>query len=159
MPVRFWPNLSCSRTCTGVLSSCFIGGYALESRCHLGRTILYDTAGKLHWSVDVRTHRIGVLIDQVLNNDWDDGEGGPPVPKAQPEDDCVVRGFFLLLPAVLVLTQPCSARNAILGNTAILLIHPLLSLAHKRLAFQHQPFPVCNHLYKLLAKSAHTACS
>ncbi|KAG8853365.1 putative lipase atg15 [Tulasnella sp. 330] len=72
--------------CNGVLSTCAIGGYAMESRCHNGKTILYDTVSKLHWGVDIRTHRIGVIIDQLLAEDW---EEGVPVPKAEPEDDCI----------------------------------------------------------------------
>jgi len=72
--------------CTGVLSSCGIAGYAMESRCHQGKTILYDTMTKLNWSADVRTHRIGVVIDQLLSKDW---EEDLPVPVAAPEDDCV----------------------------------------------------------------------
>lgn len=28
----------------------------MESKCHLGQTILYDTVNKLGWSVDIRTH-------------------------------------------------------------------------------------------------------
>ncbi|KIO18591.1 hypothetical protein M407DRAFT_246439 [Tulasnella calospora MUT 4182] len=72
--------------CNGVMSSCAIAGYAMESRCHLGVSSVYDTMTKLNWSSDVRTHRIGVVIDQLLSKDW---EEGLPVPKAEPEDDCV----------------------------------------------------------------------
>ncbi|KAG9002703.1 putative lipase atg15 [Tulasnella sp. JGI-2019a] len=72
--------------CNGVLSSCAIAGYAMETRCHNGKTILYDTVSKLNWGADIRTHRIGVIIDQLLAKDW---EEGLPVPKAEPEDDCV----------------------------------------------------------------------
>jgi hypothetical protein len=42
--------------CTGKLSSCYAAGFAMESKCHLGQTILYDTVNKLGWSVDIRTH-------------------------------------------------------------------------------------------------------
>ncbi|KIM26024.1 hypothetical protein M408DRAFT_73453 [Serendipita vermifera MAFF 305830] len=64
-------------TCTGVLSSCAIAGYAMESRCHLGKKRLYDTVTKYGWSQDVRTHRIGVIIDRLLAEDWEEGK---PVP-------------------------------------------------------------------------------
>ncbi|GAA6002216.1 hypothetical protein JCM10207_003131 [Rhodosporidiobolus poonsookiae] len=56
--------------CTGPISSCAIAGFALESRCHTGKTILYDSVGRLHWSVDVRTHPIHVVIEQLLKEDW-----------------------------------------------------------------------------------------
>ena len=56
-------------TCTGVTSYCSIGGFALESRCHLGQVILYDTVQKLKWSVDARNHGIKVVVDKLLAND------------------------------------------------------------------------------------------
>ena len=66
-------------TCTGVLSSCAIAGYAMESRCHLGRKRVYDTVTRYGWSVDVRTHRIGIIIDKLLAEDWDKpGDDGSP---------------------------------------------------------------------------------
>lgn len=43
----------------------------MESRCHTGQTILFDTVGKLGWSVDTRTHSISQVIDRVLQPDWD----------------------------------------------------------------------------------------
>jgi lipase ATG15 len=78
-------------TCTGVLSSCAIAGYAMESRCHLGRKRLYDTVTRYGWSVDVRTHRIGVVIDRLLAEDWDkpgdDGTPGREVPELTWDDE------------------------------------------------------------------------
>ncbi|GAA5975590.1 hypothetical protein JCM5350_002661 [Sporobolomyces pararoseus] len=56
--------------CTGTISTCAIGGFALESRCHTGKTILYDTVGRLGWSVDIRTHPIHIIIDYLLKDDW-----------------------------------------------------------------------------------------
>ena len=56
-------------TCTGVTSFCSIGGFALESRCHLGQVILYDTVQRLKWSVDARTHGIKVVVDKLLADD------------------------------------------------------------------------------------------
>jgi len=56
-------------TCTGVTSLCSIGGFALESRCHLGQVVLYDTVQKLGWSVNVRNHGIKVVVDKLLADD------------------------------------------------------------------------------------------
>ena len=56
-------------TCTGVTSFCSIGGFALESRCHLGQVILYDTVQKLNWSVNARNHGIKVVVDKLLADD------------------------------------------------------------------------------------------
>lgn len=56
-------------TCTGVTSFCSIGGFALESRCHLGQVVLYDTVQKLKWSVNARNHGIRVVVDSLLADD------------------------------------------------------------------------------------------
>ena len=56
-------------TCTGLASFCSIGGFALESRCHLGQVILYDTVQKLGWSVNARNHGIKVVVDNLLADD------------------------------------------------------------------------------------------
>ncbi|KDQ50269.1 hypothetical protein JAAARDRAFT_42266 [Jaapia argillacea MUCL 33604] len=86
-------------TCNGVSSTCAIAGYAMESRCHLGKVIKYDTVSKLNWGVDVRTHPIRVVIERLLAEDWEpapkDGkEGdergkGKQVPEPIEEEDCV----------------------------------------------------------------------
>lgn len=75
-------------TCTGVISSCGVAGYALESRCHLGKVILYDTVTKLGWSVNVANHAIKVVIENLLHDDWDK-ENGLEVPIVGDEEDCV----------------------------------------------------------------------
>jgi lipase ATG15 len=81
-------------TCTGVGSPCVAAGYALETHCHMGKTILYDTVGRLGWHVDVRTHRIGDVITRLLEleEEW---EPGRSVPAAREEIDCVVSSSFL----------------------------------------------------------------
>lgn len=76
-------------TCTGIGSPCVAAGYALETGCHLGKTILYDTVGRLGWHVDVRTHRIADVITRLLELD-EDWEEGRKVPTAHEETDCVV---------------------------------------------------------------------
>ncbi|KAI0062303.1 alpha/beta-hydrolase [Artomyces pyxidatus] len=74
--------------CTGFGSPCASAGYALETRCHLGRTILYDTVGKLGWRVDVRKHPIKEVILNVLEleQEWEEGRD---VPTAVAEADCI----------------------------------------------------------------------
>lgn len=61
----------------------------LTHSCHLGKTIRYDTVGKRNWSVSIQTHPIKVVIERVLNEDWDP-ENGLEVPAAEEEKDCVV---------------------------------------------------------------------
>ena len=81
-------------TCNGVLSSCALGGYAMESKCHLGRSIVYDTVSNLGWAVDIRTHTIVNVIEKLLAEPWPPSmEVGREVPEAVAEDDCVVSTF------------------------------------------------------------------
>ncbi|KAJ7205011.1 Alpha/Beta hydrolase protein [Mycena pura] len=75
-------------TCTGVTSSCALGGYALESRCHQGQRILYDTVTKRGWSVDSRQHPIQFIVENLLNEDWDPA-AGVAVPAVDQQTDCV----------------------------------------------------------------------
>ena len=82
--------------CTGFGSPCVAAGYALETRCHLGKSIVYDTVGKLGWRVDVRNHPIKLVIGDVIERHMDDGWEEDhdgflrAVPAARSEDDCVV---------------------------------------------------------------------
>lgn len=65
-----------------------MGGYALESKCHLGNVALYDTVTKLKWSVAIGNHGIRAVID-LLSKDFDpDNEISVPV--AEPQEDCIV---------------------------------------------------------------------
>jgi hypothetical protein len=74
--------------CTGVSSTCALGGYALESKCHLGNVVLYDTVTKHRWSVGIANHGIRTVVD-LLSEDFDP-ENGISVPIAEPQKDCVV---------------------------------------------------------------------
>ena len=41
-------------------------------RCHLGKTVLYDTVTKLDWSVSIFKHQISVMVDLLAEEqDWD----------------------------------------------------------------------------------------
>ena len=118
-------------TCSGVGSPCASAGYALETRCHLGKSIVYDTVGKLGWRVDVRKHPIKEVILNVIEQvvpdggwdwEWECEEGGGgggggeecggrrrkglPVPIARPELDCVVSTTVSALqPALIVMSS------------------------------------------------------
>ncbi|KAJ7172323.1 alpha/beta-hydrolase [Mycena filopes] len=59
--------------CTGIGSVCAQGGYALETKCHLGKSIIFDTVNKLGWKVDVRKHVIRDVITKVLEADGSNG--------------------------------------------------------------------------------------
>jgi len=72
-------------TCNGPFSPCALVGYALETKCHLGQTILLDTVNELGWGVDPRTHVINVIIDRLLGpkSEW----FGPPDEESQDDVD------------------------------------------------------------------------
>ncbi|KAF8682534.1 Alpha beta-hydrolase [Rhizoctonia solani] len=62
------------------VSPCFglVVGSCLKTttnRCHLGQSIIYDTVTELHWSADIRTHGIVVVIEQLLAADWSEQTG------------------------------------------------------------------------------------
>ena len=82
--------------CTGFGSPCVAAGYALETRCHIGKSIVYDTVGKLGWRVDVRTHPIRTVILEVIEREMQDGWEEDcdgflrAVPAAKVEEDCIV---------------------------------------------------------------------
>jgi len=69
--------------CIGARSSCYYAGFALESKCHLGRVCVYDTVEKLKWRSDIRTHSIYDVIERVLKV-WEDG-----LPECKAQTECV----------------------------------------------------------------------
>ncbi|KAI9486961.1 MAG: Alpha/Beta hydrolase protein [Benjaminiella poitrasii] len=75
--------------CTGPSSSCWYGGYAMESRCHTGKICAWDTVRDNGWRVDIRSHRVHDLIENILKK--------PdlfPLPDCMEEDDCVDCGLW-----------------------------------------------------------------
>ncbi|KAF9348451.1 putative lipase atg15 [Mortierella sp. AD094] len=67
--------------CNGPRSACYYSGFALETKCHTGRTCVYDPVGEDNWRVDIRTHRLADTIEGVLKV--------KDVPKCSPQTDCV----------------------------------------------------------------------
>ncbi|KAK0554771.1 putative lipase atg15 [Tilletia horrida] len=57
--------------CQGTGTICSTFGYAMESRCHTGKSIIYDTVKGLGWSSSINSHRISFLTDDLLTEDWD----------------------------------------------------------------------------------------
>ena len=72
----------------------------MESKCHLGRSIVYDTVSNLSWSVDIRTHTIVNVIEKLLASPWPPSvDQGREVPEAVFEDDCVVSSTIIMCSA------------------------------------------------------------
>lgn len=83
----------------------------MESRCHLGKTIVYDTVSNLSWSVDLRSHPVANMIETILADPWPPAEElGREVPEAVPQDDDCVVSFLSTTDVLLFL--PCSFRPA-----------------------------------------------
>lgn len=79
-------------TCTGTTSLCALAGYAMESRCHAGKVIEYDTVTNLSWTPDIRKHGIEQIVNNLLGKPWAPAEEvGREVPEAKEQEDCVVR--------------------------------------------------------------------
>lgn len=57
--------------CQGPSSICWHTGYAMETRCHAGQSVVYDTVRYLGWSVGVLSHRISHVVSELLSEDWD----------------------------------------------------------------------------------------
>lgn len=53
---------------------------------------MYDTVSNLSWAVDIRTHGIVKVIDDILSKPWQaSSETGREVPVGKMDVDCVVR--------------------------------------------------------------------
>jgi putative lipase involved disintegration of autophagic bodies len=81
-----------------------------RSRCHLGRSIVYDTVKEKGWYVYVGHHPMETVISDILNSTWPPAEKvGREVPEAVAEEDCVVRHLYprplthVLIPTHLII--------------------------------------------------------
>ncbi|KTW28307.1 triglyceride lipase ATG15 [Pneumocystis jirovecii RU7] len=52
-------------TCNGPTSTCWYGGYAMETRCRSGLSCIYDVVNDKGWRVAIGTHRIRQVIDII----------------------------------------------------------------------------------------------
>ncbi|EPQ58013.1 alpha/beta-hydrolase [Gloeophyllum trabeum ATCC 11539] len=74
--------------CTGPLSPCAQAGYALETRCHLGGSVVFDSVNKLGWGVDIRSHPIREVVRMLEIEGVDWAENGE-VPAREKEEGCI----------------------------------------------------------------------
>ncbi|KAI8082172.1 Alpha/Beta hydrolase protein [Thamnidium elegans] len=75
--------------CNGPSSSCWYGGYAMETRCHTGKVCVWDTVKDNGWRVDIRSHRVRDVIDSILMKPDDF-----PLPNCEAEKDCQDCGLW-----------------------------------------------------------------
>ncbi len=56
---------------------------------------MYDMVSNLSWAVDIRTHTIKTVINNILSDPWPPAiDIGRDVPLRRFEDDCMVRKFI-----------------------------------------------------------------
>lgn len=99
-------------TCNGALSTCSLGGYAFETRCHLGKSAVWDTINELGWSSNLMNHEIRTVAEHLLEKDGEwytkkrEGDAGDkheypvrtlPEPVSEEEDCFVSPGSWLRL--------------------------------------------------------------
>lgn len=58
--------------CNGILSWCYIAGYIVETKCHLGHTCEYNATGELGISESILTHPMKYIMNNILPN-WEKG--------------------------------------------------------------------------------------
>jgi len=52
--------------CVGKFSLCYIGGYNIETKCHIGKVCEYDAINKLNISESIFTHKLKYIIDKII---------------------------------------------------------------------------------------------
>ncbi|KAF9371441.1 putative lipase atg15 [Podila verticillata] len=76
-------------TCNGATSTCYTAGYAMEAKCHLGKTCTYDTMKELGWHQNIQGHTIFTFINVVENwANMTEGKNLPEVPECTAQADC-----------------------------------------------------------------------
>ncbi|CAG8837841.1 4976_t:CDS:2, partial [Racocetra persica] len=75
-------------TCNGKTSTCYHGGFAMETKCHLGNTCTYDTRAKLGWRRSIMNHALLPFINKVINEWPRITEGKENIAKCEVDREC-----------------------------------------------------------------------
>jgi lipase ATG15 len=71
--------------CNGLISLCYLGGYVIRTKCHIGNVCSYDSITKMGLSESLLNHRLDFTIKKVIPM-WKDD---PPICKQQTNcSDC-----------------------------------------------------------------------
>ena len=72
-------------TCSGITTSCYLSGYAMETKCRQGQDCMFVLKNRL---VNINTHRIDWIIDHVLSkpDKYEMPECVPPLNCTECED-------------------------------------------------------------------------
>ncbi|EEB07023.1 autophagy associated lipase Atg15 [Schizosaccharomyces japonicus yFS275] len=76
-------------TCTGPTSSCWAGGYAMESQCHTGLECIYDVVKDKGWRISIAHHRMQAVLQDVI----DSYDEIPTCVSIEDCDDCYLWDF------------------------------------------------------------------
>lgn len=68
--------------CKGKFSFCYIGGYNIETKCHIGKVCEYDAINKLKISESIFTHRLKYVLDNIIPH-WE-----KDFPECKINNDC-----------------------------------------------------------------------
>lgn len=61
----------------------------METRCHTGKVCVWDTVNDNGWKVDIRSHRVRDVIENILKKPEDF-----PLPNCVPDEDCEDCGLW-----------------------------------------------------------------
>lgn len=61
----------------------------METRCHTGKVCVWDTVNKNGWRVDIRSHRVRDVIENILKKPEEF-----PLPDCVEEEDCEDCGLW-----------------------------------------------------------------
>ena len=67
-------------TCRGPTSPCYYGGYALETKCHVGQLLVYNQSSS-SLSIELANHRLAHVIEKFIRPN--------PVPELQFQSNCM----------------------------------------------------------------------
>ncbi|MCJ1363075.1 putative lipase atg15 [Acarospora aff. strigata] len=68
--------------CNSATAACTLGGYAMETQCHTGKTCVYDTVEDKGWRVGIGNHKILGVIRNVI-------EAYDELPACTADTECV----------------------------------------------------------------------
>lgn len=69
--------------CNGRFSFCYIGGYNIDTKCHIGKVCEFDSINKLNISESIFTHKLDYVIKNIIpywENDF---------PTCEIKNDCI----------------------------------------------------------------------
>jgi lipase ATG15 len=69
--------------CNGINSYCYIAGYIIRTKCHIGKTCMYDAVNKLKFTESLWNHRLKVVIDKIIPHWLND------TPICEEQKDCI----------------------------------------------------------------------